>query len=288
VTSYTDTTVQAEIAYQYTVRARDVKLNRSGASNVATVIVPDTQAPTAPANLAAQASNAIRVDLSWTASTDDVGVSNYEIYRDGALIAVIGNLTTYADTLVSPLTAYQYTVRALDRKQNPSATSNTASVSTPAPTMTFSPVADAHVEEARKNANYGTASTLRTVKGSGRNVFESYLRFQVSGLPAPVKSARLLLSATTETMDGPGVHSAASTWTETTIKWSNKPTRGATPVADTGAIAAGASVEYDVKPLVTGNGTVSFALVSTSAVGVDFASREFATATRRPQLIIAY
>ncbi len=57
---------------------------------------------------------------------------------------------------------------------------------------------------------------------------------------------------------------------------------------DKAAIAAGATVEYDVKPLVTGNGAVSFALVSTSAVVEDFASREFANATRRPQLIIGY
>ena len=92
-----------------------------------------------------------------------------------------------------------------------------------------------------------------------------------------MKSAKLRLSATTATPDGPGVHSAASLWTETAITWSNKPARGVAPVDDKAAIAAGATVEYDVKPLVTGNGTVSFALVSTSAVAEDFASREFAT-----------
>ena len=215
-------------------------------------------------------------------------MTNYEIYRNGSLLAVVGNVTSYADTLVSPLTPYQYTVTRVDAKQNRSVASNVANATTLAPTVTFSPVADAHVEEAKKNNNYGVATTLRTVKGSGKNVFESYLRFQVSGVPGPMKSAKLRLSATTATPDGPGVHSAASTWTETAIAWSTKPARGLAPVDDKAAIAAGATVEYDVKSLVSGNGTVSFALVSTSAVAEDFASREFANATRRPQLIIGY
>jgi fibronectin type 3 domain-containing protein len=288
LTGYSDTTARAEVAYQYTVRALDVKQNRSDASNAATATVPDTVAPTAPGNLVAQAVSGARVDLAWTASTDNVGVAGYEVYRNGALLAVIGNVTTYADTLVSPLTSYEYTVRAVDAKQNRSAAGNIANATTLAPVATFSPVADAHVDEAKKNNNYGTATTLRTVRGSGRNVFESYLRFNVAGVPGPVKSAKLRLSATTATPDGPGVHAAASLWTETAVTWSTRPARGVAPVADKAAIAAGATVEYDVKPLVTGNGTVSFALVSTSAVAEDFASREFATATRRPQLIIGY
>jgi glucose/arabinose dehydrogenase/chitodextrinase len=288
VTTYADITVNPEVAYQYTVRALDVKQNRSDASNTATVTVPDTVAPTAPGNLAAQAVSGARVNLSWTASTDNVGVSNYEVYRNGALLTVLGNVTTYADMLVSPLTSYEYTVRAVDGKQNRSVASNVANATTLAPTVTVSPVADAHVEEAKKNSNYGTATTLRTVKGAGKNVFESYLRFDVSGVPGTVKSAKLRLFATTATSDGPGVHAAASIWTETAITWSNRPARSVAPVDDKAAIAAGATVEYDVKPLVTGNGTVSFALVSTSAAGVDFASREFAAAAKRPQLIIGY
>ncbi len=204
VTTYADTTVNAEVAYQYTVRALDVKQNRSDASNTATVTVPDTVAPTVPGNLVAQAVSGARVDLAWTASTDNVAVAGYEVYRNGVLLAAIGNVTTYADTLVTPLTSYEYTVRAVDAKQNRSAAGNVATATTLAPIATFSPVADAHVEEAKKNNNYGTATTLRTVKGSGKNVFESYLRFDVSGVPGPIKSAKLRLSATTATPDGPG------------------------------------------------------------------------------------
>ena len=52
----------------------------------------DDEAPTAPADLTAQVASQSRVDLSWTASTDNVGVTNYEIYRDGQLLDVVGNV----------------------------------------------------------------------------------------------------------------------------------------------------------------------------------------------------
>ena len=131
VTTYTDATVGVETPYQYTVRALDARQNRSAASNTATVTVPDIVKPTAPANLVGQVAGPARVDLSWTASTDNVGVSNYEIYRNGQLRAVVGNVTTYADTTVNAEVAYQYTVRALDVKQNRSDASNTATVTVP-------------------------------------------------------------------------------------------------------------------------------------------------------------
>ena len=57
-------------------------------------------------------------------------------------------------------------------------------------------------------------------------------------------------------------------------------------VGDVGAIAANATVEYDVKPVVSGNGTYTFVLVGTSDDGVDFASRENGTSTKRPRLVL--
>ena len=79
-----------------------------------------------PPTSTAQADGQSRVDLSWTASTDNVGVTNYEIYRDGQLLDVVGNVTSYADTTVSVETPYEYTVRALDAEENRSAASNAA------------------------------------------------------------------------------------------------------------------------------------------------------------------
>jgi glucose/arabinose dehydrogenase/PKD repeat protein len=284
VTTYTDTTATAETAFDYTVKALDLESNRSGASNTATVTVPDTQQPTAPGSLTAEAAGATRVNLSWVASTDNVAVTGYEIHRNGQLLATVGDVTSYADTAVLAQTAYEYTVTALDAKQNRSDQSNLASVTTPTE-LAFAPVADARVEEAKKSTNFGAATTLRSAAGSNPDI-ESYLKFEITGIPGPVRTAKLRLSALSFSFDGPGVRSAASTWTEPRIKWSNRPARGRSAVDDKSWVWG--TVEYNVKPLVTGNGTVSFALISSTTAVTDFGSREYADPARRPQLIVGY
>ena len=90
------------------------------------------------------------------------------------------------------------------------------------------------------------------------------------------------------TVDGPALFTASSTWSQSTITWLNRPARGTSAIGDVGAIAANATVEYDVKPVVSGNGTVTFALIGTSGDGVDFASRENSDATKRPKLIVTF
>lgn len=92
----------------------------------------DSQAPSAPALVSAVASSATRVDLVWTASTDNIGVTGYQILRSGSVLtAVSGNTLTYADVNASPGTTYTYSVRAYDAAGNYSNLSNTAAVITP-------------------------------------------------------------------------------------------------------------------------------------------------------------
>lgn len=91
----------------------------------------DTTPPSAPSSLSANAPSSDRVTLTWTASTDDVGVTGYAVYRDGSLLANVGVQTTYADTTVSASTTYSYTVKARDAAGNFSAASNAAGVTTP-------------------------------------------------------------------------------------------------------------------------------------------------------------
>jgi parallel beta-helix repeat protein len=92
----------------------------------------DTQKPTAPTSLIATAVSGTRVDLSWTASTDNVGVTAYDVYRNGSPLAAIGVATNYSDTTTAASTAYQYQVRARDAAGNASGFSNTATITTPA------------------------------------------------------------------------------------------------------------------------------------------------------------
>lgn len=72
----------------------------------------DTQAPTAPSGLTSPSKNSSSITLSWNASTDNVAVSGYRIYRGGAGVATSSS-TTFTDTGLSAGTSYTYTVRAI-------------------------------------------------------------------------------------------------------------------------------------------------------------------------------
>jgi chitodextrinase len=138
VLAYVDTTVEPSRSYTYTVAAFDAAGNESARSDPAvanTGTAPDTEPPTAPTGLTATAFGPIRIDLSWDASTDNVGVSGYRVYRDGNPIATVdGSTLSYQDTAVAPATSYTYTVDAVDAAGNRSAESDPATTSTPADT----------------------------------------------------------------------------------------------------------------------------------------------------------
>ncbi|MFO7940094.1 MAG: S8 family serine peptidase [Bacteroidales bacterium] len=90
---------------------------------------PDTEAPTAPSGLAATNVTETSVDLSWNASTDNVGVDSYWVYQNGSQIATTAS-TSYGVTGLSPATSYNFTVKAVDAAGNVSAASNQISVTT--------------------------------------------------------------------------------------------------------------------------------------------------------------
>lgn len=133
-TTFADTTVTADTAYSYAVRAFDAAGNVSPLSAPADVVTPpppDTQPPSAPSALTATARTATRIDLAWTASTDNVGVSTYRVLRNGALLAETAD-TAHVDASAAPATTYTYVVRAVDAAGTVSADSNAASATTPA------------------------------------------------------------------------------------------------------------------------------------------------------------
>jgi chitodextrinase len=251
---------------------------------ITTQAASDTSPPSKPANLTATAASSGEVDLSWSASTDDVGVTGYEISRDGSVLTTIGNVTSYADTSVAASTSYTYVVRALDAAGHRSDPSDPATVTTSgAPSViTLLPTADAIVQEAGPSTNAGSSTGLRVDGATDPNV-ETYLRLTVPTLSGALQRATLRLWVTSPTGNGPAVYATGSGWTESQITWNNRPARTGAGVADTGALATGTWASFDVTQLVTGPGIFNLALAGTSTDGVDFSSREGANP---PQLVV--
>ncbi|GIF69633.1 glycosyl hydrolase [Asanoa ishikariensis] len=126
VLTYTDTQ-PASATVAYYVRAKDAAGNQSGNSNTVTRqgTSTDTQAPTAPSGLAYTEPGSNQIRLTWTASTDNVGVTGYDVYANGSVRAsVAGNALTYTDTQAATATVSYY-VRAKDAAGNVSGNSNT-------------------------------------------------------------------------------------------------------------------------------------------------------------------
>jgi glucose/arabinose dehydrogenase len=102
--------------------------------NRLTTTAPDTQVPTAPTNLAASAITQNSFTLSWTAATDNIGVTGYDVYQNGVKINVANiTATSYNVTGLLPATTYGYYVKAKDAAGNQSANSNTLNVTTGSP-----------------------------------------------------------------------------------------------------------------------------------------------------------
>ncbi len=128
--AYTDSTPPLGRSSSYSVRARDAAGNVSGASNTVTVAIPaDTSAPTSPSGLRATAgaSGTRQIALTWNASTDNVGVNSYYLFRGNAKYLLLGRVTSYTDTGLVAGTTYTYKVYAIDASGNWSGPSGKAS-----------------------------------------------------------------------------------------------------------------------------------------------------------------
>ncbi|GAB3671922.1 glycosyl hydrolase family 18 protein [Actinocorallia lasiicapitis] len=131
-TSATVTGLTPNTSYTFTVKTVDTKPQESDASaplTVKTSAVDDRTAPSVPAGLTATATGSTTIDLKWTASTDNVGVTGYDVYRGAQLLGTATG-TAYTDSGLTPKTAYGYTVKAKDAANNISAASAPATATT--------------------------------------------------------------------------------------------------------------------------------------------------------------
>jgi chitodextrinase len=134
-TSFRDSGLQSETEYCYRIRAVDEVGNRSDKSDRACAttfgVSTDTEAPTVPTNVIAAVVNATQIDLSWTASTDNIGVDHYSIYNSGGVFIDTSTGNSYSDTGLSAGIEYCYIVNASDAAGNTSTASSPPACATP-------------------------------------------------------------------------------------------------------------------------------------------------------------
>lgn len=269
--------------------------------------VSDTQAPAAVTGVSA-AVNASDVRVSWNASTDNVGVTGYQVHRsdtsgftpsaDSTVTTVDGNSLSWTDTGRPAGTAY-YQVLAADGAGNVSGPSNEAAATVvPAPqatTLTLAPTADTYVNAGAPNTAAGSHATLAT---RGTSAYITYMRFNAaSQIPANQRlvSATLTFSTTGDSFAGSADPQQAvaitGDWSETTTTYNNRPATASTLL---GALAGptAPNQSYSI-PLAVGAvsaalaGDINLSMQSTGSDSMWFYSKE-ASSAKRPALVLNF
>jgi hypothetical protein len=149
-------------------------------------------------------------------------------------------------------------------------------------TQRFAPTADAFVNRAYPNRNFGDRDRLRT---DAAPLVRAYVRFDVRGLNGRVDRAWLRFTTLTRSANGFRLHPVYSTsWGERRITYQNAPPV-TTAIARTGPFRAGKRISLNVTKRVRGNGSFAFALSTASPSSIPVASRE-SPAIIEPRLVV--
>src|SRR5436190_686332 len=249
-TSYADTGLSAATTYSYTVAARDAAGNISPNStnvSVTTASAADTMPPATPTGLTGAAAGSSGANLSWSASTDDVGVTGYIVRRNGVQVATPAT-TSYTDTGLSAATTYSYTVAARDAAGNTSPDSTSVSVTTGSTADTTAPTTPTGLTAAAagtRGANLAWSASTDNVGVIGYIVRRNGVQVAT---PATTSYADMGLSVgtyryTVAARDAAGNISANSASASITIADTTPPT---TPTGLTAAVAgsSGANLSW--------------------------------------------
>jgi fibronectin type 3 domain-containing protein len=164
-TTFTDTGLHNGTTYFYFVAANNAVGGSPVSNEVATSAgVVDTAPPSTPTGLAASGTTATSTSLSWTASTDNVGVTGYDVVRNGTTVATVTG-TNYAATGLTASTTYTFQVKARDAAGNVSAGSTIVSVTTQATGATNLALGQPTTASSVENA--GTAAAKATDGNTG-------------------------------------------------------------------------------------------------------------------------
>ncbi|MFA6253018.1 MAG: fibronectin type III domain-containing protein [Patescibacteria group bacterium] len=181
-------------AYVYLVDANNVASQPYAITIAGTTIPPvtppanDTQAPSAPTNLNATATST-QISLSWSASTDNVAVTTYNVFRSttsgsGYIQIASTNTNSYINTGLTPGTTYYYRVRAIDAASNMSANSNQAQATVPVnvpPINTQGPSAPTNLTATTSGTQIALAWTASAGSGNIEVTTYNVFRSTISG-----------------------------------------------------------------------------------------------------------
>jgi len=153
-----------------------------------------------------------------------------------------------------------------------------------AATLTIAPTDDTYASFTDSTTAQGSRPYIKVRADSSGSPKVGFLKFAVGGVSGPVTSATLRVYSNWNSASGIQVRSADTNWSEQTLTWVNAPAYSPTVTAASTSYSANVWISLNVTPLVTGNGTYSFALTTPSGETM-LASKEGGTATA-PQLVV--
>ncbi len=208
VGSYSVSSLSASTTYTFRVRATDAAGNMSAYSAVASATTTsgsssDTQAPTAPANLTATASSSAQINLTWSAATDNIGVTGYVVERcQGSGCTSFAQVGTPSGTSLSDTTGlaaattYGYRVRARDAAGNTGAYSAVATATT-AGSSTTTPKQVVFTASADHSTSLVTGYKLDVFVAGANPATATPVATSDLGKPAPATDGDITVDRTT-------------------------------------------------------------------------------------------
>lgn len=170
----------ASTTYSFTIKAKDAAGNLSVSSNnlnITTSTGADTSAPTAPTNVIASNITSNSLTISWTASSDNIGVTGYDIYQ-GSSLKTSATGTSASITGLTASTAYSFSVKAKDGAGNTSASSATLNITTTAATAT---ITELYFSEYLEGSSNNKALEITNKTGASVSLSAYSIRKQTNG-----------------------------------------------------------------------------------------------------------
>lgn len=197
-TSYNVTGLTAVTTYNYYVLARDAAGNISAPGNNIIIITPDTQSPTTPSGLTSSNLTASSVTLSWSAASDNVSVTGYDIYQNGIKINLLPvAVTNYSVSGLTTATAYSFYVRALDAAGNTSGNSNTLNITTLDNILPSAPSGLTATSVASTSLTLNWTAATDNVAVAGYDVYQNGVKINTSVVTTTIYTVTGLIANTT-------------------------------------------------------------------------------------------